>query len=111
MMSDCLFCKIAAGEIPTELVHSDEHCVAFRDIHPKAPVHLLLIPRVHCENLRDATEQHPELLAHMMAVAPKIAEQAGARDFRLITNNGAGSGQEVFHLHFHLLGGGSLHGL
>ncbi len=110
-MSDCIFCKIAAGDIPAELVYSDEQCLAFRDINPKAPVHLLLIPRLHCENLREATEQHPALVSHLLAQAPKIAAAAGAQDFRLITNNGAGSGQEVFHLHFHLLGGGPLHGL
>ncbi|CAM3540012.1 histidine triad nucleotide-binding protein [Parendozoicomonas haliclonae] len=111
-MSDCIFCKITKGEIPAEIVYEDEHCIAFRDIQPKAPVHLLVIPRKHVANLDDLTDDDRDLISHMMLTIPRIARQQGLNEgYRTVTNNGEGGGQEVFHLHFHILGGGRLHHL
>ena len=108
-MSDCIFCKINRGEIPADVVYEDEHCLAFRDIQPKAPVHLLLIPRKHIENLGDLSEDDGELMAHMMLVINRIAVQQGLQEgYRTIANTGAGGGQEVYHLHFHIMGGGTI---
>lgn len=102
-MSECLFCKIAAGQIPAKLVHEDEHTLAFRDINPQAPQHILLIPKKHLENmlgLDDATA------AHMLAAMRKIAEAENfGRGFRVVANTGELGGQTVYHLHWHLLSG------
>ena len=106
-MSDCIFCKIVAGNIPSDLVYQDEKLVVFRDLHPKAKTHLLLVPRVHIKSLLEVEEEHRDLLAHMMLILPKVASDAGLKTgFRTIINTGAGGGQEIDHLHFHLLGGG-----
>ncbi|MGY0217946.1 histidine triad nucleotide-binding protein [Endozoicomonadaceae bacterium StTr2] len=111
-MSDCLFCKIVAGSIPSETVYEDEHCRVFRDIQPKAPVHLLMIPKKHIENLDDLKPEDAAVASHMLLTIPRIAKQQGLDDgYRVVTNNGEGGGQEVFHLHFHILGGGALHSL
>ena len=111
-MSDCIFCKINKGEIPADVVYEDEHCLAFRDIQPKAPIHLLVIPRKHVENLDDLGDGDQELISHMMMTLPRIARQQGLQEgYRVVTNNGVGGGQEVFHLHFHILGGGELNPL
>ncbi len=111
-MSDCIFCRINRGEIPADVVYEDEHCLAFRDIQPKSPIHLLLIPRKHVENLDDFSADDSELAAHMMLTIPRIARQQGLQSgYRVITNNGAGGGQEVYHLHFHIMGGGVPHAL
>lgn len=111
-MTDCIFCKIQQGEIPAEIVYEDEHCLAFRDIQPKAPIHLLVIPRKHVVNLDDLDDSDRGLISHMMLTIPKIARQQGLTEgYRTVTNNGKGGGQEVFHLHFHILGGGALHSL
>ncbi len=108
-MSDTIFGKIVNGEIPTEFVYEDEHCVAINDINPQAPVHVLVIPRTPIARLADAEEDHQELLGHLMLAAGKVARQLGVDDaFRLIVNNGAGAGQTVFHLHLHILAGASL---
>lgn len=105
-MSDTLFQKIIDREIPADIVYEDEQCLAFRDINPQAPVHVLLIPKPFIEKLSDATDEQQGLLGHLMRVAPKIAEQEGIGEaFRLIANNGAKAGQSVFHLHFHIIGG------
>jgi histidine triad (HIT) family protein len=110
-MSDCLFCRIAAGELPAEIVHQDEHCLVFKDIHPRARVHLLLIPREHIDSLNGLRPEHNSLIAHMMQLLPELARQQGLdTGFRTIINTGKGGGQEVFHLHIHLLGGGALPG-
>ena len=110
-MSDCLFCKIAAGEIPADIVFEDERVVVFRDIYPKADVHLLVIPREHIASLNELEPAHDALLAHMMRLLPKLAKEQGLdTGFRTIVNTGAGGGQEIFHLHIHLLGGGRLPG-
>ncbi len=110
-MSDCLFCKIAAGEIPADIVFEDEQVVVFRDIYPKADVHLLIIPREHIPTLNDLDALHDALIAHMMRLLPKLAKDQGLDDgYRTIVNTGPAGGQEIFHLHIHLLGGGRLPG-
>lgn len=110
-MSDCLFCRIAAGEIPAQVVYQDEQLVVFKDINPRAKVHLLMIPRLHIASLADADASHAALLGQMMTKLPQLAREQGLDSgFRTIINTGAGGGQEVFHLHIHLLGGGRLPG-
>ncbi|HUR16659.1 MAG TPA: histidine triad nucleotide-binding protein [Candidatus Limnocylindrales bacterium] len=107
---ECLFCRIAAGEIPAEIVLQDDLVLAFADINPKAPTHLLLIPRKHIESAKDLTEEDGPMLGRLFAVAARLAGEAGISEhgFRLVTNSGAGAGQSVFHIHFHLLGGRQL---
>lgn len=108
-MSDCLFCRIVAGTIPSTQVYSDEYCIAFRDIHPKANVHVLVVPRRHIESFQFLTADDAALMGHMVLVLDKIAQQQGLKDgFRTIINTGPGGRQEVGHLHFHLLGGALL---
>ena len=105
-MSDTIFGKIVSGEIPSEFVYEDEHCVAINDIHPQAPVHVLVIPRRAIPRLVDAGADDQALLGHLLLAAGKIAEQLGvAEAFRLIINNGSGAGQTVFHLHLHIIAG------
>ena len=105
MASDTLFSKIARGELPADIVYEDDLAVAFRDINPQAPSHLLIIPRKPIERLSLATDADAELLGHLMGVARKVAAQEGLTDFRLVVNDGAGAGQTVFHLHLHVIGG------
>ncbi len=108
--SDCLFCKIADGDVPTALVHQDDRIVAFRDINPQAPVHVLLIPREHIGSLDDADDAHRVLLGHLLLAARDVARSEGLADdgYRAVLNVGADGGQTVQHLHLHLLGGRSL---
>ena len=105
--SSCLFCKIASGTIPADLVHADERLVAFRDIAPQAPVHLLVVPREHIASLEAASERHADMLGALLLVARKIAREQGLseRGYRTVINTGAEGGQTVQHLHLHLLGG------
>ncbi len=105
---DCLFCKIAAGEIPSQKVYEDAQMLAFRDIEPKAPVHVLLIPKTHLDGVRALTADNAAVVAHIFAKIPEIAASLGVTDYRVVTNNGAAAGQSVQHLHFHLLGGRTL---
>jgi histidine triad (HIT) family protein len=107
MSADCLFCRIAAGAIPSTKVYEDAHVVAIRDINPQAPVHILLLPRRHVTDLLDAVETDAALAGHLAAAAARIARAEGlhGRGFRLLTNSGPDGGQTVMHLHFHLLGG------
>ena len=104
---NCLFCRIVAGEVPADIVHQDERCVAFRDINPQAPVHVLVIPRDHTESLDEATQRDEALLGHLLRVAARVANEQGLSEsgYRTIINTGAGAGQSVFHLHVHVLGG------
>ena len=105
-MSETIFGKIVSGEIPSEVLYEDDHCVAINDINPQAPVHVLVIPKQGIPRLVDAQVEDQELLGHLLLAAGKIAEQLGvAEAFRLIINNGAGAGQTVFHLHLHILAG------
>ncbi|MDN5600123.1 MAG: histidine triad nucleotide-binding protein [Brachybacterium sp.] len=104
---DCVFCRIIAGEIPSERVHEDDQLIAFKDLHPQAPVHVLVVPREH---RRDVTElaQQPDLLARIATVAGEVAATHADGEFRLIFNTGASAGQSVFHVHAHVLAGGKL---
>ncbi len=102
----CLFCKIVDGSIPSTAVYQDEHCYAFADIHPQAPVHVLVVPREHIASLADANEGDRALLGHLMWAAAEIARAKGLpRGYRVVANTGADGGQTVNHLHLHLLGG------
>jgi histidine triad (HIT) family protein len=104
--ADCIFCRIARGEIPSRKVFEDEDLLVFHDIHPAAPVHLLIVPRTHVASLIDAGPVHAALLGKMLLLAPQLAQAQGATDgFRVVINNGPGGGQEVPHLHLHVLGG------
>ncbi len=110
-MSDCLFCRIVSGEIPAAKVFEDEWVVVFRDINPKAEVHLLTVPREHVASLGECSPAHDALLAHMLRLQPQLAAEQGLDSgFRTIINTGKGGGQEIFHLHLHLLGGPALPG-
>jgi histidine triad (HIT) family protein len=101
-----LFSKIIAREIPADIVYEDTHCLAFRDINPQAPIHVLVIPKQEIPRLADAQDADQALLGHLMLAAGKVARQLGVDDaFRLIVNNGADAGQTVFHLHLHILAG------
>jgi histidine triad (HIT) family protein len=110
MSEACLFCKIAKGDIPAKLVYQDAEFVAFEDIHPAAPIHLLLVPRHHVVSLQEIGPADSEWLGRMMALVPKLALENGCHPgsdggFRFIANSGAHGGQEIGHLHFHILGG------
>jgi len=109
-MAECVFCKIARGEIPATIVHEDEHVVAFRDLHPKAPTHIVLIPRRHVASLNDLGEEDDAVVGHLVRVAAKLAgdEEIAGRGYRLVANCGRDAGQSVDHVHFHLLGGRAL---
>ena len=106
-MDDCLFCKIVKGEIPSEKVYEDEEILAFKDINPAAPIHILVIPKKHIDSLAQIENQDEALLGRMHTVINKIAKEQGVleKGYRLIVNCGKDSGQEVMHLHFHLLAG------
>jgi histidine triad (HIT) family protein len=103
---DCIFCRIVAGQIPAKKVHEDELVVAFHDIHPWAPVHILVIPKAHIPTLADVGPEHTALLGHMLALAPVLMRQLGVTGgFRTVINTGPDGGQEVYHLHMHVMGG------
>ena len=101
-MDSCLFCRMVRGEIPVDRVYEDEHVLAFRDIQPQAPVHVLVIPRAHRERMLDV---EPELWGKMQEGVRQVAQKLGITDFRLVVNSGAQAGQTVFHCHLHLLAG------
>ncbi len=102
---DCLFCKILAGDVPSEKVYEDDTTYAFADINPQAKVHVLIIPRNHVANVSELAQSDPEQLAHMVSVAQKIADEKFHGDYRLIFNSGRDAGQTVFHAHAHVLTG------
>lgn len=104
---NCIFCQIVNGDLPSTRLYEDDRVVVFKDIAPKAPVHLLVVPREHVRNLEEAGDAQDALLGHMTAVAAKVAAQAGiaASGYRVVLNNGLDAGQVVFHLHLHVLGG------
>ena len=104
-MKDCIFCKIASGEIQSQLVYQDEDVVVFKDLNPQAPTHLLIIPVKHIAKLDEASQEDMALLGKLQLTAAKVAKELGLKDFRLITNNGKGAGQTVEHLHYHLMAG------
>jgi histidine triad (HIT) family protein len=107
---DCVFCKIAQGQIPSRKVHEDDEILAFHDIHPWAPVHFLLVPKQHIPSLAQVGPEHQDLLGRMLALAPRLALQEGCRPYpqggyRVVINTGEDGGQEVHHLHIHVFGG------
>lgn len=106
-MSDCIFCKIAAGEIPVKKLIDDEEVVAFRDLNPQAPEHILIIPRQHIERLAHTDEDQALLLGKLVNAANRLARELKLDEsgYRLVVNNGESAGQSIWHLHFHLLGG------
>lgn len=108
-MSECIFCRIVAGELPCSKVYEDDEVLAFHDIRPLAPVHFMLIPKAHIASLADCDEAHQALLGRMLLLAPRLARGQGlSNGFRTMINTGPGGGQEVFHLHVHVFGGGPL---
>jgi len=107
---DCLFCKIAAGKIPSKMVYQDDEFYAFHDIHPSAPVHFLIIPRLHIASMALLTDDHAPMMGRMMALIPRLALQEGCRPypaggFRMVCNTGADGAQDIHHLHIHIMGG------
>ncbi len=104
-MSDCLFCKIIAGEIPSKKVFEDDSAFAFEDVNPGAPTHVLIVPRKHIATVAEMDSDDETLLGHLFSVANKVAAESGIEDYRLVINNGEGVGQSVFHIHLHVLGG------
>ena len=108
-MTDCIFCKIITGDIPSAKVYEDDKIFVFKDINPKAAVHLLVIPKIHLESLDSLAEEHQALIGHMMLKLPELAQGQGLNNgFRTIINTGPDGGQEVGHLHIHILGGTGL---
>ena len=104
-VNDTIFGRILRGEIPCDAVHSDDLCLAFRDVHPQAPVHVLVIPRKPLASLAEARLEDQDLLGHLLLVAGQVARQEGLRSWRTVINSGAEAGQTVFHLHVHVIGG------
>ncbi len=105
-MSDCIFCKIISGEIPSDKLYEDEEVIVFRDINPQAPIHFLLVPKKHIPMPADVTAEDDKIMGKLIRIASRIARQENVADnYRIVMNNGAKSGQEVFHIHMHVLGG------
>ena len=103
MSEDCIFCKIANGEIPSQFVYESKNTVVFNDINPQAPTHLLVVPKTHVESLRELSD--PALMAELLESVKAAAEKLGIKDYRTVINTGRGAGQEVFHLHIHVMAG------
>jgi histidine triad (HIT) family protein len=108
-VSSCLFCQIAAGERPATIVYRGDGVIAFRDIHPQAPTHILIIPTKHIVSLAEATVEDEGVIGRLITVAREIAQQDNLKGYRLVINTGTQAGQSVFHLHVHLLGGRAMH--
>lgn len=104
-MSDCLFCKISAGEIPSNKVYEDELCYAFYDIDPQAPTHFLVVPKAHIGSVAEVTGDNSAVVAHIFEVIAKVTKQLGLDSYRVVSNIGEQAGQSVHHLHFHVLSG------
>lgn len=107
MSADCIFCKIVQGDIPSTRIYEDEDVIVFNDIHPIAPIHFLIVPRLHIDSLAACDTQHQSLLGKMLLLAPKLAKEQGLAGFRTMINTGREGGQEVFHIHVHAFGGGT----
>lgn len=107
MSADCIFCKIVKGTIPSNKIYEDDDVIAFHDIHPITKVHFLIVPKLHIESLATSEPEHQALLGKIMLLAPKLAFEQGLNGFRTMINTGREGGQEVFHLHVHVFGGGS----
>ncbi len=108
--TNCLFCRITAGEIPAVCVYEDESCIAFRDINPQAPTHVLVIPRKHIASIKDMSTEDENTLGHLLYICGEIARRENIADsgFRTVFNTGTGAGQTVFHIHAHIIGGRTL---
>lgn len=106
-MSDCLFCKIIAGDIPSDKVYEDDKMLAFKDIEPQAPTHIVIVPKTHISSANEVTADNAEYIAHIWTVIPKIAKELGIDEngYRVVNNCGKDGGQTVNHIHFHLMGG------
>lgn len=107
MSADCIFCKIVNGTIPSKKIYEDDEVIAFNDINPSAKVHFLIVPKIHIDSLNTCEMQHQALLGEMLLLAPKLAKEQGLAGFKTLINTGAEGGQEVFHIHLHVLGGGT----
>ena len=108
MSENCIFCKIANGVIPSKKIYEDEDVIAFNDINPSARIHFLIVPKIHIESLAHCETQHQALVGKMLLLAPKLAKEQGLAGFKTLINTGVDGGQEVFHIHIHVLGGGNL---
>jgi histidine triad (HIT) family protein len=108
MSADCIFCKIISGEIPAKKIYEDDDFIAFHDIKPMAKVHFLIVPKLHIETLKDCNLVHQKLLGSMLLLAPKLAAEQGLKGFKTLINTGREGGQEVFHIHTHVFGGGAV---
>ena len=106
MTTDCIFCKIVNGSIPSKKIYEDDDVIVFNDIKPLTKVHFLIVPKLHIESLADCEVQHQALLGKMLLLAPKLAKEQGLAGFRTMINTGREGGQEVFHIHIHVFGGG-----
>ena len=107
MTTDCIFCKILAGTISAKKIYEDKDFIAFHDIKPMAKVHFLIVPKLHLETLKDCDESHQALLGRALLLAPKLAAEQGLAGFKTLINTGREGGQEVFHIHVHVFGGGA----
>ncbi|MCB8814235.1 histidine triad nucleotide-binding protein [Desulfosporosinus shakirovi] len=109
-MSDCIFCQIALGKVPSEIAYEDDELIAFKDIQPLAPVHLVIIPKKHLRSLNDVTPENERLIGHLFGIIRRLAGEFGVAEsgYRVVANTGTDGGQVVGHLHFHLLGGQAL---
>lgn len=111
-MTDCVFCRIAAGKLPAEIIYQDESVLAFKDIHPKARIHLLIIPRRHIVSLAEMKPEDLPVITRMLEAANELAaKQIGGRDYKLVINTGAEAGQVIMHLHMHFLAGGRINSI
>jgi len=106
MSAGCVFCKIVNGSIPAKKIYEDEDVIAFNDINPSAKIHFLIVPKLHVESLISCEIQHESMLGKMLLLAPKLAKEQGLAGFKTLINTGKDGGQEVFHIHMHILGGG-----
>ena len=104
-MSDCLFCKIVKGDIPSNKVYEDDKCLVFYDIDPQAPTHFLVIPKAHIASVSEVNESNADVVAHIFSVIAKVTKELGVDSYRVVSNIGSAAGQSVLHLHFHVLGG------
>lgn len=107
MSEDCIFCKIVDGIIPSAKIYEDDDVIVFNDINPMAKVHFLIVPKLHIATLKDCNETHQALLGKMLLLAPKLAAEQGLSGFKTLVNTGKEGGQEVFHIHMHVFGGGA----
>jgi histidine triad (HIT) family protein len=108
MSENCIFCKIANGVIPSKKIYEDEDVIAFNDINPSARIHFLIVPKIHIESLAHCETKHQTLVGKMLLLVPKLAKEQGLAGFKTLINTGVEGGQEVFHIHMHVLGGGKL---